>query len=267
MVTLPQQRAGDSQLSRLLDGCAALTAGDERMISGIALDSRRVSPGACFFALGDDPNRVVQHISQAVARGAVAVVMDAMTTLEPEVATPVIRVVGLAGQLGSIAADYFGRPSESLAVMAVTGTNGKTTVAHSCAQALSYCGRRCGYLGTLGAGSLDALVPTGMTTPDPITLQATLAAMLADGCRAVAMEASSHSLAQSRLAGTQIDVAVFTGLGHDHLDYHGDLFAYAAAKRSLFMQAGLKHAILNADDPRTRTSTRESFASFSNKGF
>ncbi|MBI2802578.1 MAG: UDP-N-acetylmuramoyl-L-alanyl-D-glutamate--2,6-diaminopimelate ligase [Gammaproteobacteria bacterium] len=239
------------RLSALLEGWAAITDRDERVISGITLDSRRVLPGNCFFALGSAATRPAQHIVEAVALGAAAVVMDDASNLDAEVSIPIVRIPELKGKVGPIAAGYFGQPSESLAVMAVTGTNGKTTVAHSCAQALSRCGRHCGYLGTLGAGPLGALAPTGMTTPDPITLQRTLATMLAHGCDSVAMEASSHALAQCRLAGMQVDVGVFTGLGHDHLDYHRNLAAYADVKRKLFELPGLAHAILNADDPQS----------------
>ena len=248
----PHQLSTTMRLSALLEGWAAIIDRDERVISGLTLDSRRVLRGDCFFALGNEATRSAQHIVDAVALGAAAVVTDVASHLDAPVSIPIVRIPELTGKLGPIAARYFGRPSESLAVMAVTGTNGKTTVAHSCAQALSQCGRHCGYLGTLGAGPLEALAPTGMTTPDPITLQRTLAAMFADGCDSVAVEASSHALAQCRLAGTQVDVGVFTGLGHDHLDYHGDLAAYAAAKRRLFELPGLAHAILNADDPQSR---------------
>lgn len=217
-------------------------------ITGLALDSRTVKPGDGFFALSGTRNSGLAYVGEAVARGARVVFVDSEEAV-PALPVPVVRIPGIRTKVGMIASRYFGEPSRNLQVIAVTGTNGKTTVAHLCAQAINHAGRRSGYIGTLGNGELGNLCATGLTTPDPIQLQRAMAAMTQSGCDAVALEASSHALSQSRLAGTLVHTAIFTGLGHDHLDYHHDLDAYFKAKKSLFMREGLAHAVLNADDP------------------
>ncbi len=218
-------------------------------VRGLAIDSRQITGGECFFALRGARENGLSFVAQAIQNGAVAVGIDSAEQ-SPVVPVPVIRVPRLREKLGMVAAKFYGEPSAKLRVIAVTGTNGKTTVAHLCAQALTTLGQHCGYLGTLGTGDLNSLQPSGLTTPDPIRLQADFATLLADGKVAVALEASSHALAQFRLAGTQITTAVFTGLSHDHLDYHASPQAYFEAKRSLFAQPGLRHAVLSADDSR-----------------
>ena len=154
----------------------------------------------------------------------------------------------LRRQLGAIASRFHGDPSRRLDVVAITGTNGKTTVAYVLADALSGRGGA-GYAGTLGTGLFPDIEAGVTTTPDPIGLQAFLSDLVACGARAAALEVSSHALVQHRITGTAVDVAVFTNLGHDHLDYHGTPAAYAAAKRSLFELEGLRRAVINVDDP------------------
>lgn len=222
----------------------------DAVIGGLTTDSRQVRTGDCFCALSGTQAQGAAFVSDAIARGAVAILVDSRQPA-PVLPVPVVPIPHLRERLGIIAAHLFGNPSRHLSVAAITGTNGKTTVAHLCAQALSALGTPCGYIGTLGAGALEDLQPTGLTTPDPLRLQAEMARMLARGITAMAVEASSHALAQSRLAGTAIETAVFTGLGHDHLDYHGDHRAYLAAKKRLFEHPGLRHAVLNADDEAT----------------
>jgi UDP-N-acetylmuramyl tripeptide synthase len=133
-------------------------------------------------------------------------------------------------------------------VVAVTGTNGKTSSAWWIAQALTRVGRRCGVVGTLGVGEPERLEYTGLTTPDPVRLQAAFRQMRDQGFEACAIEASSHGLCEHRLVGTQIKVGLFTNLTQDHLDYHGTMEAYAAAKRQLFDWQGLRAAVFNVDD-------------------
>lgn len=233
-------------LSTLLAGICTVPAQFDRTITGLALDSRRVVPGDCFFALEGTAAHGVTFARAAVAAGARVVLVEDVDVL-PALDVPVLKVEGLGAQVGVVASRFFGAPSAALDVAAITGTNGKTTVAHVAAQALSLLGARCAYLGTLGYGLLDALAPAGMTTPDPISFQRELARALREGCVAVACEASSHALTQDRLAGTAIDFAVLTGFGHDHLDYHATSADYAAAKKRLFTAPGISHAILNCD--------------------
>ena len=243
-------------LSTLLAGICAVPPRFDRPITGLALDSRRVVPGDCFFALKGTTAHGASFVGSAVAAGARVVLVEDLE-VSPELDVPVLKVERLGAQVGAVASRFFGAPSQALDVAAITGTNGKTTVAHVAAQALSLLGARCGYLGTLGYGLVDALDPAGMTTPDPITFQRELARLRDAGCVAVACEASSHALTQHRLAGTAVDFAVLTGFGHDHLDYHATPADYAAAKKRLFAFPGLAHAILNCESALGREIAAE----------
>ena len=216
-------------------------------ITGLALDSRAVAPGDCFVALAGAREHGLKHAAAAVAAGAVAILTEGIDVL-PALGVPVLRIDGLRARLGELAARFHDHPARRMTTIAVTGTNGKTTVAHLCADALQRLHGVSGYFGTLGSGRFDALAPGPNTTPDPLTLQREYARLLEAGCRHVALEASSHALAQGRLNGLDIGVAVFTGLGHDHLDFHGTLEAYVEAKTRLFSHPGLHTAIVNADD-------------------
>ncbi len=217
------------------------------LVTGLALDSRRVAIGDCFIALAGARDHGLRHAAAAVAAGAVAVLTERIDVL-PSLAVPVLRIEGLRERLGELAARFFEHPGRRMTTIAVTGTNGKTTVAHLCADALQRLHGVSGYFGTLGGGRFDALASSVNTTPDPITLQREFARLVVDGCAHVALEASSHALAQGRLNGLPIGIAVFNGLGHDHLDFHGTLDAYVEAKARLFAHPGLHTAIVNADD-------------------
>lgn len=223
----------------------------------LATDSRRVRAGDAFLAWrgARDDGRV--HVAAALAAGAACCLVDddgadAFVFDERRVA----HVRALRASAGRIADAWYARPSERLDVVAVTGTNGKTSVAWWTAQALSALGRRCGLIGTLGVGEPPgaaaaeraALRDTGLTTPDAVMLQAALADFAAQGFAACAMEASSIGLVDHRLDGTRIVVAQFTNFTQDHLDYHGDMRAYWAAKRTLFGWPGLRAAVINVDD-------------------
>jgi UDP-N-acetylmuramoyl-L-alanyl-D-glutamate--2,6-diaminopimelate ligase len=245
-------------LSMLFADLARGRQGEDVVLSGLSLDSRRTRQGDCFFALGSPRHAAGAFIPEAMRRGAVAIALEHGESM-PEGSFPAVWVDALRAHLGLIAARFYGQPSHALCVTAITGTNGKTTVAHLCTQASAHLGKSAAYIGTLGIGPLDALEPSGMTTPDALTLQAALAGMRARGVEAVALEASSHALAQDRLAGTRIHTAVFTGLGHDHLDYHPDLAHYKASKARLFRQPELTWAVINADDPAGATM-RETLA-------
>jgi UDP-N-acetylmuramoyl-L-alanyl-D-glutamate--2,6-diaminopimelate ligase len=226
------------RLSALLAGFSPPWTGADPTVAGLALDSRAIQAGDCFIALQGSQRHGIAHLADALQRGAVAVVTDQVAGSNQDPSVPVVSIPALSSTIGEIAARFFDHPSERLRVIAVTGTNGKTTVANLCAQALSSAGHACGYVGTLGAGPLGSLVALGLTTPDAITLQRELRKLVDADFQAVALEASSHALAQSRLVGTSIDIAAF----------NGSLAAYAEAKKKLFAHAGLRHAVLNMDD-------------------
>jgi UDP-N-acetylmuramyl-tripeptide synthetase len=214
----------------------------------LTADSRRVQPGDVFVALPGAQVDGRNFIPQAVARGAAAVLAEAGKAVANDQA-PLIEVTGLAALSGEIAHLVYGRPSENLWLAGVTGTNGKTSVTQWIAQALGAMQHRCAVIGTLGNGFPEALDESPNTTPDAITLHAALAGFLARGAQACAMEVSSIGLDQGRVNGAAFDVAVFTNLTRDHLDYHGSMEAYAAAKEKLFAVPGLEAAVLNLDDP------------------
>lgn len=243
-------------LSRLLEGFAVCAQDEDRLVEDLTLDSREVRPGTCFVALAGSRDDGVRHVDDAVARGAVAVVCERALPARSD-GVPLLHAPALRSGLGALARRFFAHPSADLMLCAVTGTNGKTSVAHLFVQAVALLGGRAGYLGTLGAGDLDALAPLPNTTPDVITIQRWLARFRAAGCTAAALEASSHGLAQDRLAGLDLFAAAFTNLGHDHLDYHRDLEDYAAAKRRLFAHPGLARVALNVDDALGARIARE----------
>jgi UDP-N-acetylmuramoyl-L-alanyl-D-glutamate--2,6-diaminopimelate ligase len=234
------------QLSTLLAGIdVAAPALD---ISGLSLDSRWVNPGDAFVALPGTNSNGLAYLDDAAAHGAVV----ALTEKEPPTPAPlpVVVVPELRTHLGTLAARFHGHPDRELTLLAVTGTDGKTSTAHYIAQALGELGFPCAVIGTLGAGwpGEQTTEDNGLTTPDVIGLHRTLARLRTQGARGVVLEASSHGLSQGRLDGIKIDVAVLTHLSRDHLDYHGSIEAYAAAKRRLFERSELRTAVLNEDD-------------------
>ena len=214
----------------------------------LTADSRRVQPGDVFVAYPGAQADGRDFITPALQKGAAAVLAEAGRELAAG-DSPLLEVAGLAALSGELAHLVYGRPSEHLWLAGVTGTNGKTSVTQWIAQALDTMGHRCAVVGTLGNGFLGALDESPNTTPDAITLHATLAGMLARGAQACAMEVSSIGLDQGRVNGAVFDVAVFTNLTRDHLDYHFSMEAYAAAKEKLFTASGLEAAALNLDDP------------------
>lgn len=233
-------------LATLLEGWCSLAPGQDVAVGGLALDSRRVEAGDVFCAVQGMHTHGLEHVGEALARGAVAVLSDRSFEVPSDV--PLIVLPGLAAELGPIAARFHGDPSRRMTVIGVTGTDGKTSVSHFIAQALDQDSANAGLVGTLGYGLVGRLKRHGNTTPDALSLQAALAELAQDGARWVVMEASSHGLEQGRLNGVAFDQAVLTQLARDHLDYHGTLEAYAAAKRRLFTWPGLDYAILNLDD-------------------
>ena len=219
------------------------------MIERLAADSRRTGPGVAFFAWPGERADGRAHIAEAIARNAAAVLWEAEGfAWRAEWRVPNAGVAGLRAQAGALAHAFYGRPSEALWTCGVTGTNGKTTCSQWIAAALGAAGCKCGVIGTLGAGFPGALEDAGHTTPDVLDTHRLLAEFRRAGAAAMAMEVSSHALAQRRVDGVAFDCAVFTNLTHDHLDYHGTMHAYAEAKARLFEGQGLGCAVLNLDD-------------------
>lgn len=223
------------------------------LIRELTLDSRKVRPGDLFLAVNGTEQDGRDYIGDAIARGAAAVVYEAGEALPMQDSEALlIPVHNLQQQLSEIAGRFYGEPSRGMPVVAVTGTNGKTSVTQLLAQASDLLGQYCGLIGTLGNGFFGSLTSSYYTTPDPLATQATLANLKNAGAKAVAMEVSSHGLAQHRISAVSVAVAVLTNLTRDHLDYHGSMEAYAAAKTSLFSWPGLQTSVLNLDDPLGR---------------
>ncbi len=216
-------------------------------ISGICLDHRRIDNEDVFVAVQGGSSHGLDYARAAVDAGAVAV-LHAGLRRTPVLPVPVVQVSGLEEKLGELASRYYGAPSEQMMIAGVTGTNGKTSVAHFLAQSWQRVYDNAGVVGTLGYGPADKLQSGERTTPDALQLQKILSTCLAADVERLAMEVSSHALQQNRCQTVQFDAAIFTNLSRDHLDYHADMDAYAAAKRLLFTDYAAKFAIINCDD-------------------
>ncbi|MDQ2075082.1 UDP-N-acetylmuramoyl-L-alanyl-D-glutamate--2,6-diaminopimelate ligase [Marinimicrobium sp. ABcell2] len=238
-----------------------LAAASATVVTGLSLDSRALKAGEIFVALSGAQHDGRDFIEDAVAKGASGVLVEAGERWQDPVFTPVpiIPIAHLGSELSAIAGRCYGDPSHKVWLVGITGTNGKTTCSVLLAQLTSLLRERAAVVGTLGYGvlesdaplgaRLDALTSTGLTTPDAIGVQRILADLVARGAACVSMEVSSHSLVQGRVAALQFDAAIFTNLTHDHLDYHGDMESYGRAKQRLLTMPGLRHAIVNLDDP------------------
>ena len=220
-------------------------------------DSRMVRTGDAFIAWPGHVSDGRKFVPAALAAGAAACLVEAEGLEEfgfPS--SQVASLVGLKAQAGRVASAYYEMPSKALAVLAVTGTNGKTSCAWWLAQGLALLGQRCGVIGTLGIGEPPSpdqparIEETGLTTPDPVKLQSALRSMAGQGFKACAIEASSIGLIEQRLAGLSVRVALFTNFSQDHLDYHQGMEAYWSAKRQLFDFDGLQAAVINLDDAK-----------------
>ncbi len=233
---------------------------EEWVTGALRTDSRQVRAGDAFIAWPGYATDGRKYVEAALAAGATTCLVeregaDAFGFKDARVAS----LPGLKAATGPIAHEYYGKPTDTLQVIATTGTNGKTSTAWWTAQANSRLGRRCGVVGTLGigvppggpaGGEPGDVQFTGLTTPDPVLLQAAFRRFVDQGFAACAIEASSIGIVEHRLAGTRIEVALFTNFTQDHLDYHGTMEAYWAAKRMLFGWPGLKAAVINIDDAR-----------------
>ncbi|OEY66693.1 UDP-N-acetylmuramoyl-L-alanyl-D-glutamate--2,6-diaminopimelate ligase [Marinobacter sp. X15-166B] len=244
-----------TSLSKLLQNIAEVPSVFDVTIHGLATDSRQVRPGDAFVALAGSRTPADHYIDEAIDRGAIVVLEDALADGELRtecyehrgaLRVPVPRLRGL---LGKIADRFFEYPSQCVRVIGITGTNGKTSVAQYVAQLLTHTGSLCGVIGTLGNGLLGAVEPGSHTTPDVVAVNRAIARIHDQQGRAVAMEVSSHALDQGRIDRVMITGAVFTNLTRDHLDYHGSMEAYGAAKARLFAREELHFAVVNFDDP------------------
>ena len=239
-------------LAELTAGMLAAPA--QLLVSDVTADSRAVTPGALFLACRGRTHHGMRFAHEALRRGARAVLYDP-DGMEAEALSGsphgafVAPLARLSEHAGVIADRFFGAPSAALTVAGITGTNGKTTCAWLLAQALEALPKPAAYMGTLGFGRPPQLTSTVHTTPDAVSVQRQLAALRALGAECVSMEVSSHALDQGRVNGVRFNTAAFTNLTRDHLDYHGTMDAYGAAKARLFRVAGLAHRVINVDDP------------------
>jgi UDP-N-acetylmuramoyl-L-alanyl-D-glutamate--2,6-diaminopimelate ligase len=236
-------------LAKLLDGIASLPR--DIAINDLTQDGRAARPGGAFLAVRGTAEHGLKYAPQAIANGARAVLWEpAPVAIVPDLPSEIVvtPVPGLREHASLIADRFFGAPSASLAVAGITGTNGKTTCAYLLAQALEAAGRPAGYMGTIGTGRPQRLSASVLTTGDAVTVQRTLAQLRIDGARSIAMEVSSHALDQSRVGAVRFRTAVFTNLTRDHLDYHGSMDSYGAAKARLFSREDLVSRVINVDD-------------------
>lgn len=236
-------------LAHLLAGIAPAGLGTECVVSGLAEDSRQVTPGDLFLARVGGRHDGRDFVDQALERGAAAVVTPGPESrLEHRRGVPVLRVADFATAAGVVAHRFYDAPSSHLWVAGVTGTNGKTSVARFTAHGLAFHHGRSGVMGTLGHGLYGSESPASHTTPGVVAVHRILAEVRAAGAAHAVVEASSHGLDQGRLAGVEFRAAAFTNLSRDHLDYHGDLERYGAAKARLFHTPSVAVAVVNLDD-------------------
>lgn len=237
----------DTGEGRILDPdrWATGVAGERIRAGRLRSDSRAVEDGDVFVALGRGA-RVRDHITQALERGAALVLTDDSVT---HVDARVRGIPHLSDIIGALADEYTGSPSADMSLVGVTGTNGKTSTVQLLAQSWDRLGMGAASIGTLGAGMHGALAETALTTPSVTDMHQLLADVRRAGAEAVGIELSSHALIQGRVDGCRFDIAAFTNFTRDHLDYHGSMDAYAAAKRRILELPGIRAAVLNLDDP------------------
>ena len=246
-------RGSRRQLRELLTGFAQVRADQDCEVTGLTEDSREVTPGMVFFARQGEQFDGMDFIPEAIASGASAIVLpqSARRRLPPIAARNIFTVENVVNCLGAVSDRFYGSPSAQMTVIGITGTNGKTSIAHFISQLLdaeATC-TACPIIGTLGSGQTNAMIPASLTTPSTVTLHRRLADFVFDGAQYAVLEVSSHALAQHRVAGVHFRIAVFSNLTRDHLDYHGSFEAYGLAKQKLFEIESLSHAIINIDDP------------------
>jgi len=236
----------------------------DQAITAIHFDSRKVVPGSVFVAVRGRATDGHKFIDMAVDRGAVCVIVqDHVDNISDRVC--LISVENSAETLAIIAGAFYGHPSAALTMVGVTGTNGKTTVATLLFRLFTELGYKCGLLSTIENRIGDHVEATGYTTPDAVAVQETLARMVEAGCTHAFMEVSSHALDQHRVDGIEWDVAIFTNITHDHLDYHGDFKSYIQAKKIFFDGLSAQaFALINADDKHAEVMVQNTVAKVSN---
>lgn len=250
MIMAMSESTNGISLADLLQGLADSYLREETRVTGICMDSRKVHSSDLFLACHGKKTSGINYIREAINAGAIAIAVEA--NIGEEVFTndiPVIKINELSAKVGIIADRFYGHPSKNMNIIGITGTNGKTSVSYFIAQALSRSSvKKVGLIGTLGSGPFAQLRSGLNTTPDPVFVHRTLADFNQQGIDTVIMEVSSHGLDQGRVNGVDFNIGIFTNLSNDHLDYHKDMVAYAAAKKKLFTSHGIKHAIINIDD-------------------
>lgn len=223
------------------------------LITGLSMDSRTVEYGNLFFACQGSKQEGSVYIEDAIQRGAMAILIDVVSSpkisLSIKEDVPIIFMQNLSQRCGEIAAKFYDYPSRSLKIIGITGTNGKTSCSHFIASTLNEMDYKCGIIGTLGYGLPGHLTHMVNTTPNAIVLQKLLAKFRDDEIEYVAIEVSSHGIAEGRIAGIEFTIGIFTNLTRDHLDYHGDMETYAKTKRKFFSNYKMQYAVINADDP------------------
>lgn len=231
-------------LSELLKGVVEVDAGQDCAISGITDDSRDIQPGYLFIARSGSQDDGARYIADALKAGAAALLVEQLSAIPAGCTRPALVVEDLRAHLSTIAGRFQGNPADQLRLIGITGTNGKTSSCTLTAQTLE----QAAVIGTRGYGRLGAMKPVWQTTPGAVRLAAIMRELVDQEVDTVVMEVSSHALDQQRVDGLKFGTVVYTGIGHDHLDYHGDMEAYAKAKRKLFRREGLKSALINVAD-------------------
>lgn len=246
LVTRPKTNGTElSLLAKLVSG----TCSDEVKVFGITHDSRSVQPGDLYVALQGANSHGIEFVDEAITNGAVAIASDSHgAAIGKEKALPVIELANARKEMATIAARIYGNPESKLSLTGVTGTNGKTTTTHMLRSIFIDAGNRVGVIGTLGTYLEEEHLPGARTTPESTDLYATLALMVERGITHVFMEVSSHALELHRVTGIKFDVAVFTNLTQDHLDFHGTMEKYFAAKSCLFTSEFTNQAVICTDD-------------------
>ena len=222
---------------------------DEREISGIAHDSRKVKSGTLFVAIKGQNSDGYEFIPSAIERGASAIIANGRAINITDI--PVVHVSDTREAMSHVAANFYGRPSESMSIVGITGTNGKTSTCQLITHLIQENDMPCGSLGTLGFSTPSGIMSTSFTTPESVEVQQMLSFLKSGGINHAVMEISSHALEMHRVDDVQIDVAVYTQLSQDHLDYHENMENYFQAKLKLFTQLGENStAVVNIDDER-----------------
>ncbi len=235
-------------LAQLADGLFDVSGHETALVTGLSCDSRTLQTGDAFIAVQGFTAHGLSYLQTEQASKASVVLFEAPAPNDYLQPANALAVAYLKQKQAQIADRFYGSPSKLIKMIGVTGTNGKTSSVQLIAEAYSLLGTTAGTIGTLGAGLVGHLQTSERTTPDVIAVHRTIAGMRDDGAQLVAMEVSSHALDQGRVDEVRFDTAVFSNLTLDHLDYHGNMQAYFAAKAKLFAWPGLRHAVINVDD-------------------